>query len=172
VLCLFSTAVQFFQNYVRNQFLLGSGTDRARKLAFSVLLSADRTNKVICQVVANSTSIKSSLLSPALTSSHIAFGQAKVAYAFPNWRRSWHSDAGITIRADAQFGAPRYQREVGSDERDHSSSRTMAFGESEDVSLRARINHSRSDSSARFFVIMKERALKKGTLSASQSSHV
>jgi hypothetical protein len=84
VLCVFSTAVQFFQNYVRNQFLLGSATDRASTFAFSVLLSADRTNKVIRQVVANSTSIKLSLLSPALTSSHIAFGQAKVAYLLPN----------------------------------------------------------------------------------------
>jgi len=84
VLCDFSTAVQFFQNYVRNQFLSGSGTDRASELAFSVTLASNRQNDIVSQVVAGSSSIGSSLLSPALTSSHTSFGQAKVACPLPD----------------------------------------------------------------------------------------
>jgi hypothetical protein len=38
VLRIFSAAVQFFENYARNQFFSGSHADRASKLAFSVLL--------------------------------------------------------------------------------------------------------------------------------------
>jgi len=124
VLCVFSAPVQFFQNYVRNQFLSGSGTDRASKLALSVLRSADRTNKIICQVVANATSFRSSLLSPAVISSHIALGQAKVACLLPNSGRSWTSGRRYNSSYDAQFGALRYQRKVVGDERDDTGLRT------------------------------------------------
>jgi hypothetical protein len=89
-------------------FFSGSGNDRASKLAFSVLRSADRTNKIICQVVANSTSIRSSLLSPTLTSSNIAFGQPKVSSLIPIKGNRGHGDAGITVGTNVQLGAVRY----------------------------------------------------------------
>jgi hypothetical protein len=108
VLCVFSAPVQFFQNYCETNFFSGSGNDRASKLAFSVLRSADRTNKIICQVVANSTSIRSSLLSPTLTSSNIAFGQPKVSSLIPIKGNRGHGDAGITVGTNVQLGAVRY----------------------------------------------------------------